>query len=519
MAEETTIISKFKSQLVAEIATAVAGLLLTVLLARLLGSDGYGVLYTAISVFTVLMVVSKLGIGRSAGRFISEYKTEDPTQIRSIVKSSFGFNLISLAVAVGVLLVTHRHVASLIGEPRLVPLLRVGAFYVLFGTLMLYARLILQGFDAISSSALVLALDRVLRLLLALSLVFMGFGVMGALFGYVAAYGLSAFVGLVLVFGYQYRRYEPTQSLEDGLRRRIVEYSIPITLSTSADMIDRRVDILFTAFFLNPVAVSQYVIGKQMVTFLDRPIKALGFTISPSFGEDYAAGNVERPRRIYQSSLVNALAIYVPAGAGVAVVAPPMLDIVFGQEYLGAAPVLQIFSVYVIFVAITRLSSNVIDYLGEAKLKAYAKGGSALLNVGLNVVLIPTLGVAGAALATVLSYSLYTAANLYLIHRLLTLDLSRLVRDVSRIIAVTVVMSGSLILSRPYVVGVENDVFDYLAFSFAVQENSLLFFALEYVAGLLSLSLLVLLGVAVYGVLALNFSVIDPRAIVDRVSS
>ena len=105
--------AQFRAELVGQVISVVSGAVLTIVLARLLDPDAYGLLFLAISIFAVAKIFSELGIARSAARYITEYKETDPGQLTHILRFSFLLNSTVIVVVSLVLLVTY--------EDRLTP--------------------------------------------------------------------------------------------------------------------------------------------------------------------------------------------------------------------------------------------------------------------------------------------------------------------------------------------------------------------------------------------------------------
>jgi O-antigen/teichoic acid export membrane protein len=145
------------------------------------------------------------------------------------------------------------------------------------------------------------------------------------------------------------------------------------------------------------------------------------------------------------------LLLYIPAAVGIVLVAEPAIRIVFGGEYLAAVPVLQLFAVFVVVRAIHKITGNGLDFLGLARVRAIARGCTAVGNVALNLVLIPQFGIVGAAIATLVTYTAYTAVNVYYIHRELSLRLGYLLGQAGRITVIALLMGGVVSLVTPHV--------------------------------------------------------------------
>lgn len=483
MAETTTLASRFRVEFIGQIVAAISGAALIVVLARILDPDNYGLLFLGMSVFGILMVLTKLGIGRSAGRYISEYKETNPSQISHIIWTSLLLNLGTIAVVGIGLLAGYQIIAELLNEPDLAPFLQMGVLYLIFGTLTKYVRQVLQGFEAIKSAALIHIVNRGGRALFAIGLVLLGYGAFGALSGYIISYLLATVAGLALIFNRIYREYQTTTPIESGLQRRIAEYTIPLTATSAANALNERVDTVLVGFFLTPVAVSYYVISKQVVDFVEKPMVALGFTLAPTFGSEKANENIEHARKLYETALVNSLLLYIPTAAGLILVAEPMIELVFGTNYVGAASVLQVLSAYAVFQAITNITSHGLDFMGRARDRAIAQGITSALNVLLNILLIPMMGVVGAAISTLITYGIYTIINVFIIHLEFNLRIVYLLKQLALIGGIAIVMSG------------------------------VVFILLEYITGWITLGAVVGIGVFIWAALAVLTGLMEPRRI------
>jgi len=480
--------SRFRAQLVSKFVKTATGALLTVGLARLLDPNGYGILFLALAIVGIFKMLARFGLARSAGRYVAQYKETDPGQVPFIVRTALLFNVGAIALAVLVLTVSRDYIATLLDEPELAPFLLLGVLFVALGTSVSFLEKVLQGFEAVRFVAYLSAFERTSRLLLALGLVVAGFGAIGAFFGYVLAFFLTSVVGFVYLFRRVHRFHDTTATVEQGLRRRIGEYAVPVMVTNTSMVLDNSIDTFLVGYFLSPVAVGFYVIGWQVVRFAVTPMNALSFTISPTFGAQKAAGNVRRISRMYEKTLVNALVLYVPASAGIVLVAEPTVRLVFGPEYSGAIVVIQVFGLYVVLRAVTKISDNGLDYLGRARERAIARGITAVLNFALNILLIPSMGVVGAAIATVATYSLYTTANVYIVAQEFELRVWIILQKLGLITLITVMMSA-------VVFGLKG-----------------------YISGWVTLGVVVGSGVVVWGVLSVATGLLQVREIVSSVT-
>ncbi|GAB7018014.1 flippase [Halostagnicola bangensis] len=452
MDRQEHIVRGFKATLVARAVYMISSALLMFLLASyLLDPEGYGELYWAIGILAVVQLFADVGLGKSAARYVSEYREDDPGQIPHLLQTTVAAKLVVIAIVAYTLLLFHDQIAVALGDPGVAPFLAAGVIYITVNSFNVFSQIVFQGYNQLVYSAAIQAISGAARLVFAVGFVLAGLGALGAFFGYIVGYAIAAVIGLAILY---YKFYQPTEAAEvyeDGLSRRLLEYSVPLTATRSANVIDKQIDIVLVGVFLNPVAVAFYTLAKQITDFVLAPAESLGFTISPNFGEQKAAGQLEDARRIYEMALTNAMLLYVPAAVGLALVAEPFMTMVFGNEYAGAVPVMQILCLFIVLQAVTNLTSDSLDYLGRARARAVAKGGTSIANLGLNIVLIPTIGVVGAAIATIITHTVYVLVNLYIVHSELSLRIGSLARSFGSICAITGVMAVTVLLVTPLI--------------------------------------------------------------------
>lgn len=448
---QSTIASKFGAEIIGRLTYYLSGGLVTVFLARLLDPDAYGLLQLALAVFAIVEILSKAGLAGSAARYIAEYREIDPGQIPHIIKHVTKYSFVTIITVAIIFFFFPHQIASIIGEQSLTPFLQIGAVFLLASPTVANIRSILQGFDKIKISSIIYSIQGISLFILAGGLVFFGFGAIGALWGYIASYLLAAVLGLIVIYRI-YIQYDPG-TLEEGLSRRMLEYSLPIVSTQSANTIDNRVDTLLIGFFLSPVSVSYYVIGKQIVQFLDAPGAALGYTLAPELGRQKAAKEGERVSRMYETSLVYILSLHIPSAAGLILIAEPLIEYIFGTEYLGGVPVLQLLAIHTVLLSAMNITGGTLDYFGRARARAAAKMIASIINIVLNIILIPILGIIGAATATVVTYSLYSLINWYVIVLELDLRIQWIISKIILIFVSTAVMAIIVRHIRYYITG------------------------------------------------------------------
>ncbi len=443
---------------------AQAGIIL--LLTRMLGPDGYGTVYLAISVFSVASLFGTVGIPKSTAKFVTEYAQKDRTQVRHIVRRS----TIALVFTTGIVCLVYfaliDPIVAVYDEPALGPLLVLGTAYIAINVAYGYVTILFQGFGKVPLTGVTRAVANASQFGAIVLLLVLGFGTVGVIGGFVIGYAIAVLIAS-LYAAKILRTYPRTESAEPGLTRRVLEYSVPLTASQAGNVLYKRVDTLMVGFFLTPVAVGFYELAKQVSTFVIAPADSLGFTVAPTFGEHKSSAQLERAARVYEQSLEYILLLYLPAVVGVVLLAEPGIRFVFGSAYLGAVPVLQIFSVFILFQAVDKITNDSLDYLGRATERAIGKGVTGTANFCLNVALIPLIGVEGAALSTAVCFALMVLYNLYLIDSELDLHWGTIAKSFGVTGGITAAMTAAVYALAPFISGLFT-LFGVVAFGILV---------------------------------------------------
>lgn len=442
------------SVLLSEIIKNISGGIVLILLTRLyLSPDEYGLLSLSIAIFSAIHIVANLGIPKSAARYISEFRNKDPDQVSWILLSAGGMVFIGIIISSLGIVLFRGFISKLFRTPELYPLLTLGIFYVVFEGVYAYHRSVFQGFGKVELSALIESIRGITNLAAILFLVILGYGVAGALTGYIVGYLLSSIIGLICLLNISTITFD-SDSFRRDLPQRIFNYSIPLTVTKASNILYKRVDSIMIGFFLTPMAVGFYMLAKQISSFALAPATALGFTVAPIYGEKNISEDKTEVSELYEDTIQFVLLFYLPAAVGLIFVAEPIIRYIIGRSYLDSVPVLQILAIFLLINAINQVTNDSLDYLGHAKERAIARGASSIVNFLLNLVLIPIMGVIGAAIATVLSYGMMVGVNVAVVHRELNLNLKRISKKSFYVIAVTGGLFIYLLFSSQYIRGI-----------------------------------------------------------------
>ena len=277
------IVAGFKVTMLGRVVHAAAnGALLLVLARYLLEPAQYGLLYFAISVVGIAELFGTLGVPNATARYVNEYLERDETQVRYIIRWSLAIILVAaISVSVAVSL-AGTQLAALLGRPAVGPLLTVGGLYIAGRSLVGYLKSVFQAFNRVDYSAGLSITNSVTRLVVTVGLVVSGYGVTGAMAGYVIGFFVAVVAGLVALYTQFYRSLPPTRQPESDLRGRIARYSVPTAATRASVVVDSKLDTVLVGILATPAAVAFYTLARQIADLCIAPAQSLGFTITPT---------------------------------------------------------------------------------------------------------------------------------------------------------------------------------------------------------------------------------------------
>lgn len=191
--------------------------------------------------------------------------------------------------------------------------------------------------------------------------------------------------------------------------RLLVRRGLPGIATALAQVLTFRMDRYLVGAFLTPGAVGVYSVAATAPELLRLPLVALG---QPIFFR-LASGSAEV--RDFRRTRLLCLAVTGAFAAVLAVLAPFLVRTIFGPEFAGAVTPMRILLLAEVGISVYSVDGPSlvgVDRVRDASLAAVA----ALVVVGLgDLLLIPAFGLAGAAWASVIAYSVMGAvAHMFL---------------------------------------------------------------------------------------------------------
>ncbi len=191
-----------------------------------------------------------------------------------------------------------------------------------------------------------------------------------------------------------------SRQLDLQTKKDVFSYSLLCAVTNFASTALALLDVTCLGFILNdPNVLADYKVAATVPVALAFVPKCLSAFFYPQMVHAFADGKKAGFGFVLQMAKVYAFvngAICVALLVG----APLIIRLMYGQQYMNVVPIFRILSVNHLVYSARNITENTILVLKRTKMNLVFSLLSGALNIGLNLLLIPTLGSAGAAYAT-----------------------------------------------------------------------------------------------------------------------
>ena len=254
---------------------------------------------------------------------------------------------------------------------------------------------------------------------------------------------LAATTYFLSLFLIQYGPRWPAPTLRGTLA--ILRPALTLGAALTLGLLSYNVSSILLWFLQGPTAVGLYGAASKPVTIPLALSVTYFLALYPALARAHA-DTLEAFKREVTRSLRVASLVVPPFGVATTFLAEPITDLLFGPAYAASAPALRILGWSAVLVVLRSTYRHGLTAAGRARLDLYCAGGASAVNVGLNLLLIPTYGITGAALATVTAEAAWLTAAAHCFRRnVLAVDLAPLLTGP---LAGAAVMAAWLLLAQ-----------------------------------------------------------------------
>jgi O-antigen/teichoic acid export membrane protein len=382
-------------------------------IARLMGVEVFGLYALGFTIYQLVELFSRMGIEIGSVRYVSIYYSKgDEPRLKGVLLQVMGLPFLGGLVFGAALFFSSTFIAyEILKKPDLVSAIRIFAMALPFGASMTVAAFATTGFHVTKYLVYVLELFQPF-IFLAFVILFYTLGL--GLFGTALAWVMAVIMGLALSF-YFIRKVFPAitcRKIKPVFEcKQLLAFSLPLTLGSFLWLVMLWTDILILGYFWSAKEVGIYRAVSQTCLLLVMILHSLNSIFAPMIADLYNRKEIEKIRMLFQTTTFWSFTLTLPLFLTMSIASKDIMSM-FGREFEVGWLTLIILGAGQFINAGTGGAVSMLIMSGHQYLKVFGDLGLAILNVVLNIILIPKLGLLGAALATGISIAMLNLLRL-----------------------------------------------------------------------------------------------------------
>lgn len=389
--------------------TAVVGFIYTVVLARTLGPDQFGVFSAITALVAIIYSLGDFGLSSALINFIPKINDKRQILINTGFLFEFAVGLIILLVFGG-LSIIHQTVlpGSLSGQILLAGLIAFNYLLINFAQAIFTAE---RKFGIYSISQII---DALIKISLVFALLSIGNLSISTAF---AANIVSTIIALLVTFGRELLRIK--FKFDKPIFIRLFHFAKWVAVSKIFAVFTTRIDIILLNLLLGSFQAGIFSAASRITLFFSLLISSLGSVVNPRF----SGFDTKEKIKVYMrklSLLIGLISVFMLL---VAFLAEPIINIVFGDKFVDAIPVFRLLTVAMIPFMFSLITTPALTYSFEKpKFMAKLTAVQVVLMISLDLILIPRLGAFAPAIALGAGNVMAFTVSVFKLHSLFKSD-------------------------------------------------------------------------------------------------
>lgn len=396
------------------IVSSFSHLLLRILIGRDLGPDGLGIYTLVFTIYLFGMQFAAFGVGEALTKYVAEYADQKEI-LSTYVSSSIAGSLFSGTVMGIVLYIISYNIAIYVFHiPEMTELLKITSLCFPFIALQKATIGTLNGMRKMNRYATLNIAQNLLVLITTIFLVkYLNGTVNYAIYGFVFPTILIGIFAPIFIQEYIKLKYVSYNMLS----KEIAWFGFYAVLANSIVMINNQMDSLMLGYFLTEVDVGIYAVAAIIVQSLDLLPRAIQRVTTPIMTKYYSQKKYTEIWKTIKKTSIQAFLTTLIISIFIVFTGRAIIYYIFGQNFILAYSPLLILLIGYLFRAPYTSISNYFASTGRINIVFKLTSLSLLLNMILNYILIPHLGINGAAIATTTSLMFDVTLKYYLVHK------------------------------------------------------------------------------------------------------
>ena len=369
---------------------------LFVALSRIFGETGIGAYSFAVGIGSGFAVLADFGLYRLSIKDLARRDEDFGQELASTLALRViltGLSLLALGVTAAVLPVDHEVIRPV--------LFIVGLHLVLYAIANGLGSVLIARQDMYLAAKIDFG-AKVLAAVAGVAMALAGLSLPVVLWALPAATALQIVVSTEVVR----RKYNPTGARPDRpAMASLWHESLPFFTSTLVRYVTIRSDVVLLGFLRGAAAAGVYNVAYRVVFLLMYIPHYASLAVFPVISRFHHQRS-SQTRELIQTSLGWMILIGVPISVGLALIAEPLIQLVFGRQFQRAVPVLQALAWLFFLSCVRNMLATIMTASDQQSQRSRLESIAAAIAIAGNLVLIVRYGLMGAAAAVLVAESI-----------------------------------------------------------------------------------------------------------------
>jgi O-antigen/teichoic acid export membrane protein len=400
-------------RLLTQIALRLSGLVLLPLVSKTLGVTEYGIWSQLVITAALVVPVLDLRLGTACVRFLAGATREN------LCRDFFPMLLIVLVFASVVCVVAGLYASRisvfLFGDAGQLVYVRLLAGLILVRTAFVFLRNFYRATSQIKRHSGVELIASSMSILLAVAAVLIWRTLIGAVVAFIVVEAISALIVAADVV----RQIGVPHGLKVSGLSRYLRYSIPLIPNTLLLWAINSSDRYVIAHMLDLEQMAVYSASYSLCNLSILVMSPITFVLYPLLSRLWEQGHKEAVRSYVEQALKYYLLLALPSVAGLCIISSTALRILASTEFVTSRLLVLLIAAGFLLLGIYQITLFVLHLHERTGVLPVVFVIAAAANLGLNLVLVPRMGILGAAVSTIIAYLLQAIAVAGYAYRLL----------------------------------------------------------------------------------------------------
>lgn len=400
------------------IATGLA-MISSIFVARVYGVEIMGIMALVNSLIILATIFTNLGTPNSIMRLIPEHinKYSISSAFRVYRKIQYLVGGVSIITGTLLFLGADWIANTVFSKPQLSGFFALAACFVIAKSIMDLNTSAVRGLRLNRIFAFLQLLPDLCKLIFLITATYLFFNQNIPVYALFASWLVTAMAGLIIM-QYAFKKRMTTGGFVENLPvKNILSISLPMLMSTSMVFIIGRSGVIILGMFRPEAEVGYYSIAVNLATLAAFALQAINSMSASKFSELYHSNKIDELFYVAKKSAKLIFWTTVPILLSLAVFGKPIISLLYGQSFAVAYPALLLLALGQFVNSVSGSTAMFMNMTGHQIALRNIMAGAAVINVILNLLLIPSYGIIGAALASMISITFWNIYTLVFIKR------------------------------------------------------------------------------------------------------